>query len=90
LPHRYHDTDSMAHYALINAQETNVVFEPSTDSEVTSCDNSSKWIVAMNYEFESLQKNSTWKLVEFPIGKKPLNCKWIIRRKIYLELNLQD
>ena len=53
LPHRYRDTDSMAHYALIAAQETNVAFEPSY-SEAISCDNSSKWLVAMNDEFESL------------------------------------
>lgn len=59
LPHRYRDIDSMAHYALIAAQETNVTFEPSSYSEAISCDNSSKWLVAMNNEFESLQKNAT-------------------------------
>jgi hypothetical protein len=71
----------MAHYALIAAQETNVAFEPSSYSEAISCDNSSKWLVAMNDEFESLQKNSTWKLVELPEGKKPLKCKWIYNKK---------
>jgi hypothetical protein len=81
LPHRYRDTDSMAHYALIAAQETNVAFEPSSYSEAISCDNSSKWLVAMNDEFESLQKNSTWKLVELLAGKKPLKCKWIYKKK---------
>jgi hypothetical protein len=58
----------MAHYALIAAQETNVSFEPSY-SEAISCDNSSKWLVAMNDEFESLQNNFTWKLVDLPEGK---------------------
>jgi hypothetical protein len=53
---------------LITAQETNVAFEPSY-SEAISCDNSSKWLIAMNDEFESLQKNSTWKLVEPPEDK---------------------
>jgi hypothetical protein len=48
----------MAHYALIVAQETNVAFEPSY-SEAISCDNSSKWLVAMNDEFKSLQNIST-------------------------------
>ncbi|PWZ12139.1 Retrovirus-related Pol polyprotein from transposon TNT 1-94 [Zea mays] len=70
LPHGYRDTDSMAHYDLIVAQETSVAFEPSSYLEVISCDNSSKCLVAMNDEFESLQKNSTWKLVELPEGKK--------------------
>ena len=72
LPHRYRDTNSMAHYALIAAQETNVAFEPSY-SEAISYDNSSKWLVAMNDEFESLQRNSTWELVELPTSKKPLH-----------------
>jgi hypothetical protein len=44
----------------------------------------------MNDDFESLQKNATWKLVEFPEGKKPLKCNGFIRRKVYLELHLQD
>ena len=78
MPHRYHDTDNI-HYALI-AQKTNVAFEPSSYSEAISCDNSSKRLVAMNDEFESLQKNATWKLVELPKGKKPLNCKWIYKK----------
>jgi hypothetical protein len=81
LPHRYRDTDSMAHYALIAAQETNIAFESSSYSESFSCDNSSKWLVAMNNEFESLQKNSTWKLVKLPEGKKLLMCKWIYKKK---------
>jgi hypothetical protein len=53
LPHRYRDTDSMAHYALIAAQETNIAFEPFSYSEAISCDNSSKWLVSMKDEFES-------------------------------------
>jgi hypothetical protein len=71
----------MAHYALIVVQKTIVAFEPSSYSEAISCDNSSKWLVAMNDEFESLQKNATWKLVELPEGKKPLKCKWIYKKK---------
>ena len=59
----------MAHYPLIATQETNVAFEPSSYLEAISCNNSSKWLVAMNYEFESLQMNATWKLVELPEGK---------------------
>jgi hypothetical protein len=41
----------MAHYTLTAAQETNDAFEPSY-SKAISGDNSSKWLVAMNDEFE--------------------------------------
>lgn len=31
----------------------------------------------MNEEMNSLQKNLTWDLVDCPIGKKPMGCRWI-------------
>jgi hypothetical protein len=48
----------MVHYALIYAQDINEAFEPSSYLEAISCDNSSKWLVAMNDEFKTLQKKS--------------------------------
>ncbi|RVW76506.1 Retrovirus-related Pol polyprotein from transposon TNT 1-94 [Vitis vinifera] len=36
-----------------------------------------RWKAAMNEEMKSLQKNETWKLVERPLGKKPVRCRWI-------------
>jgi hypothetical protein len=78
LPPRYHD---MAHYAFIAAQDITDAAEPSSYLEAISCDNSSKWLIAMNDEFESLQRNSTWDLVELPEGKRPLKCKWIYKKK---------
>jgi hypothetical protein len=77
LPPRYRD---MAHYAFIAAQDIIDATEPSSYSEAISCDNSSKWLIAMNDEFESLQRNSTWDLVELPAGKRPLKCKWIYKK----------
>ena len=35
----------------------------------------------MQDEMESLQKNSTWELVELPKEKKPVRCKCIFKRK---------
>ena len=31
----------------------------------------------MNEEMKSLQKNETWELVECPLEKKPVVCRWI-------------
>ncbi|RVW31698.1 Retrovirus-related Pol polyprotein from transposon TNT 1-94 [Vitis vinifera] len=36
-----------------------------------------RWKAAMNEEMKSLQKNETWELVECPLGKKPVGCRWI-------------
>ena len=31
----------------------------------------------MNVEIKALEKNKTWGLVDFPIGKRPIGCKWV-------------
>ena len=31
----------------------------------------------MNEEMKSLQKNETWELVDRPLGKKPVGCRWV-------------
>jgi len=35
----------------------------------------------MNEEFESIIRNNTWELDEFPKGKIPIDCKWLYRPK---------
>ena len=45
------------------------------------CDNSAKWLIAMNEEIESLHQNRTWDLVKPPSGKKIVGCKWVFKRK---------
>ena len=31
----------------------------------------------MNAEIEALQKNKTWEMVDLPIKKKTVGCKWV-------------
>ena len=68
-------------FALAVAEDTNAVGEPSTYSEAISCDDSAKWLVAMQEEVESLHKNRTWDLVKPPKDKKIVGCKWVFKRK---------
>ena len=35
----------------------------------------------MNEEMESLVRNQTWDLVEFPVGKQALHNKWVYMLK---------
>ena len=35
----------------------------------------------MNLEIEALEKNKTWDLVDLPIGKKLVGCKWVFTIK---------
>ena len=36
-----------------------------------------RWKAAMNEEMKSLQKNETWELVDRPLGKKQVGCRWV-------------
>jgi len=36
-----------------------------------------KWKEAMLEELAALEKNNTWDLVPFPVGKKVVSCKWV-------------
>ena len=40
-----------------------------------------KWRESMNEEMRSLQKNSTWEVVDLPVGKTPVGCRWVFTIK---------
>ena len=40
-----------------------------------------KWKSAMVEEMKAFQKNCTWEMVELPIGKKTIGCKWVFSVK---------
>lgn len=41
-----------------------------------------KWINAMEEELNSIEKNSTWELVNLPLDKKPIALKWVYKVKV--------
>ena len=79
-PQRYAEADLVA-YALNVAEGIDSSEEPSTYAEAVSCDDSGKWMIAMQEEMESLYKNGTWDLVKLPKDKKAVRCKWVYKRK---------
>ena len=46
-----------------------------------SFEDSSRWMISMQEEMESLHKNDTWELVKLPKEKKIIHCKWVFKRK---------
>ncbi|KAG8481643.1 hypothetical protein CXB51_026501 [Gossypium anomalum] len=66
---KYAEADLVA-YALNVAEDIDSNREPSSYSEAISCEDSEKWMFAMQEEMESLHKNRTWDLVKLPKGKK--------------------
>ncbi|KAG8481133.1 hypothetical protein CXB51_025928 [Gossypium anomalum] len=64
-PQKYVEADLVA-YALNVAEDIDANQEPSNYSEAISCEDSEKWMFAMQEEMESLHKNKTWDLVKLP------------------------
>ncbi|KAG8500695.1 hypothetical protein CXB51_002843 [Gossypium anomalum] len=79
-PKKYAEADLVA-YALNVAEDIDTNQEPSNYSEAVSCEDSEKWMFAMQEEMESLHKNRTWDLVKLPKGKKAVHCKWVFKKK---------
>ncbi|KAG8488981.1 hypothetical protein CXB51_017075 [Gossypium anomalum] len=61
-PKKYVEAELVA-YALNVVEDIDANQEPSNYSETVSCDDSEKWIFAMQEEMKSLHKNRTWDLV---------------------------
>ena len=40
-----------------------------------------KWELAIKEEYEFLIKNNAWELVELPLGKNIVTCKWVFKMK---------
>ncbi|GKD16283.1 zinc finger, CCHC-type containing protein, partial [Tanacetum coccineum] len=43
------------------------------------------WKEAINDEMDSIMGNNTWVLADLPSGCKPLDCKWIFKRKLKVD-----
>ncbi|KAG8501429.1 hypothetical protein CXB51_003743 [Gossypium anomalum] len=77
---KYVEADLVA-YALNVAEDIDANQEPYNYSKAVSCEDSEKWMFAMQEEMESLHKNRTWDLVKLPKGKKVVRCKWVFKKK---------
>ena len=40
-----------------------------------------EWVNSMNEEYNSIMRNKTWELVEFPKDKVPIGSKWLFKSK---------
>ncbi|KAK9464267.1 hypothetical protein V1512DRAFT_293505 [Lipomyces arxii] len=40
------------------------------------------WIKACDEEFQSLIKYRTWEIEELPVGKTPVDCRWLFKKSL--------
>jgi len=60
-------------------------FEPNSLKESASHD---EWKESMQKEYDALIKNGTWKMVDPPLGTKPIGCKWFYKKKFKVDGSL--
>ena len=56
--------------------------DPLTIIEALQSPDHVEWKTAMEKELESLDANKSWTLVPLPIGRSPISCKWVLKRKL--------
>lgn len=78
-PDRFSYADLIA-FALISADEI-VIEESGSYFKAIKGEDCDKWLVAMQEEMDSLQRNKTWTLVPNPGNMKLISCKWIFKKE---------
>ena len=74
--YRYEDIITYALNTIESIESESVTYRDSITSR-----ESTKYIVAMGEEIESLHKNHTWELLKPPKGRKIISYKWVFKRK---------
>lgn len=80
---RVRDTDYLdKHYKdyLLCAMEVDDMI-PKSVSEITTRTDGHLWEKAMVDELDSLRSNNTWTLVDKPLGKNVVGCRWVFAIK---------
>jgi transposase InsO family protein len=62
--------------------------EPLSIKDMMKKPDSKEWLKAMESEMQSMYDNKVWTLVDLPDGVKPVENKWIFKRKVDIDGNL--
>jgi hypothetical protein len=80
-PVYYHDE----YAGITTAKHTSLfvrqVEEPTTLKKALESDQAKNWKTAADSEFQSLMENETWELVELPLGRMVITCRWVFKVK---------
>ena len=63
--------------------------EPTNYREAMADPEAAKWKQEMDREIQSMYDNQVWTLVDQTPGRKTVGCKWIFKKKIEMDGNVQ-
>ena len=76
-------------YGFLISEQNDVlhieVDEPTTNEEHLNSSKSDKWLIAMKSEMDSMYEKHVWTLVDPLEGIKLIGCKWVFKKKTYME-----
>ena len=79
-------------FTLLTTEQRDIVLldndEPKTYTKAIMGPESEKWFGAMKSEIESMHDNQVWNLVDPIEGVRPVECKWIFKKKIDMDGNI--
>jgi len=77
-------------YSHINqtAITQSIEFDPLTYEEAIKSSDFAFWKEVIDEEMSSIMNNKTWKLIDLPLGSRPIGCKWIFKKKMKVDGNL--
>ncbi|GAA0183000.1 hypothetical protein LIER_30491 [Lithospermum erythrorhizon] len=55
--------------------------EPASYKEEINSKDADKWQIAMQFEMDSMYQNKVWSLLDLPNGVRPIECKWVFKKK---------
>ncbi|KAJ3692026.1 hypothetical protein LUZ60_012376 [Juncus effusus] len=76
-----YDSTSEVHLICLLADAETITFEEAVRNE--------KWQAAMNEEIKAIERNQTWELVELPKGSQPIGVKWVYKKKMNAQGEIQ-
>lgn len=77
------------HEACVTEIDESLTVDPKSHREAMSCPDAEKWRKAELDEMDSIARAATWKLVELPVGRKAIDCKWVYKTKFDQDGNVE-
>jgi hypothetical protein len=68
-------------YYLMESKVAAIEDDPTNFAKAMESHDAEQWLKAMHEELDSISKNEVWDLTELLAGRKPVGCKWVLRKK---------